>query len=259
MDLDRCCQLPRRQRPTGRYGRPRRSGAATCRLRLLRRLASRLLSVAAAGDVAGVAPTSDDATWAGAALSGAIPVKPEVDAVSNGAYPSATPRRLATPKATSAAAATPSAAHTCRRRRHARIGSGLRARAALLANATIGDTVLISNPAATAAAAPSGATHCRRCASCRQRGRVVRHCCGHKATVARHAPCGTRGTGEPRPRSRAQRRRGAATGGVVPAKPAVKITTQRRRFRAEGRRLLRRACGLRKCRPTTGSWICLRC
>jgi diaminohydroxyphosphoribosylaminopyrimidine deaminase/5-amino-6-(5-phosphoribosylamino)uracil reductase len=35
--------------------------------------------------------------------------------------------------------------------------AALRARAALLANATIGDTVLISNPAATATATPSGA------------------------------------------------------------------------------------------------------
>jgi diaminohydroxyphosphoribosylaminopyrimidine deaminase / 5-amino-6-(5-phosphoribosylamino)uracil reductase len=32
--------------------------------------------LAAAGSVAGVAPTADDATWAGAALSGAIPVRP---------------------------------------------------------------------------------------------------------------------------------------------------------------------------------------
>lgn len=39
--------------------------------------------LAAAGDSAGVAPTSDDATWAGAALSGAVPVKRHSDTVSN--------------------------------------------------------------------------------------------------------------------------------------------------------------------------------
>ncbi|HEY2403031.1 MAG TPA: bifunctional diaminohydroxyphosphoribosylaminopyrimidine deaminase/5-amino-6-(5-phosphoribosylamino)uracil reductase RibD [Steroidobacteraceae bacterium] len=109
--------------------------------------------VAAAGDVAGVAPTSDDATWAGAALSGAIPVKPELDAVSDGATPSSAPTAAASandaspppPGTPVAVSATPGSE------------AALRARAALLANATIGDTVLISNPAATAAATSSGA------------------------------------------------------------------------------------------------------
>ena len=47
--------------------------------------------LAAAGDAAGVAPTSDDATWAGAALSGAVPVKRETETPSNGATPPANP------------------------------------------------------------------------------------------------------------------------------------------------------------------------
>ena len=108
--------------------------------------------VAAAGDVAGVAPTSDDATWAGAALSGAIPVKPEEDAVSNGATPSGAATAAASAKDAGPPSGTPVAGP-------ATPGSeaALRARAALLANATIGDTVLISNPVATPAAAPSGA------------------------------------------------------------------------------------------------------
>lgn len=40
--------------------------------------------LAAAGSVAGVAPTADDATWAGAALSGAIPVNREASAATGG-------------------------------------------------------------------------------------------------------------------------------------------------------------------------------
>ena len=47
--------------------------------------------LAAAGDAAGVAPTSDDATWAGAALSGAVPVKRETATPPNGTTPPANP------------------------------------------------------------------------------------------------------------------------------------------------------------------------
>jgi diaminohydroxyphosphoribosylaminopyrimidine deaminase / 5-amino-6-(5-phosphoribosylamino)uracil reductase len=109
--------------------------------------------VAAAGDVAGVAPTSDDATWAGAALSGAVPVKPEVDAVSDGATPSGAPTAAASANDASPPSGTPVAGPVTPGSEAA-----LRARAALLATATIGDTVLISNPVASVTAAPSGVT-----------------------------------------------------------------------------------------------------
>jgi hypothetical protein len=93
-------------------------------------------------------------------LSGALPVKPEADAVSNGATASGDHTAAVTPKATAAANANdPSPPSDTPVAGTATPGSeaALRARAALLANATIGDTVLISNPAATATATPSGA------------------------------------------------------------------------------------------------------
>jgi len=167
--------------------------------------------VAAAGDVAGVAPTSDDATWAGAALSGAIPVKPEVDAVSDGATPSSAPTASAgandanpppPPSTPVAGSATPGSE------------AALRARAALLANATIGDTVLISNPVAAAAAAPSGAntTPSADAPAAASAGASSGITAATKPTVA---PTST--TGGPAHSVTV----GPATGGV-PAKPAVK-------------------------------------
>jgi len=62
--------------------------------------------LAAAGSVAGVAPSADDATWAGAALSGAIPVNREAAASTGGAAPGAS----ASPPAAAAATAAPSPA-----------------------------------------------------------------------------------------------------------------------------------------------------
>jgi diaminohydroxyphosphoribosylaminopyrimidine deaminase/5-amino-6-(5-phosphoribosylamino)uracil reductase len=117
--------------------------------------------VAAAGDVAGVAPSADDATWSGAALSGAVPVKPAADAVSDSATPSGDPPAASAPNATSAANANDASPPSSTPVAGADMpGSeaALRARAALLANATIGDTVLISNPVAPVPAAPGGVT-----------------------------------------------------------------------------------------------------
>jgi len=104
--------------------------------------------VAAAGDVRGVEPNSDDATWAGAALSGAIPVKPVADPVSNAANPTATPTAASEPKGTSGAGAKEASAPSY---------EAFAARAALLAYANIGDTVLISrSPADVTPGAPIG-------------------------------------------------------------------------------------------------------
>jgi len=102
--------------------------------------------VAAAGDVRGGEPHSDDATWAGAALSGAIPVKPETGPLSKAANPVA----ASGPKATSGAGAKGAGAPTY---------EAFAARAALIAYANIGDTVLISrSPADVTPGTSTGTT-----------------------------------------------------------------------------------------------------
>jgi len=71
--------------------------------------------LAAAGSVAGVAPTADDATWAGAALSGAVPVNREAaaptDSTASGASASlAVAAKSAVPGAAAAVAPSPAGA-----------------------------------------------------------------------------------------------------------------------------------------------------
>jgi hypothetical protein len=106
--------------------------------------------VAAAGDVRGVEPNSDDATWAGAALSGAIPVKPEADPAANAANPTGTATSASEPKVTSGGGAKGASAPTY---------EAFAARAALIAYANIGDTVLISgSPANVTLGTTTGTT-----------------------------------------------------------------------------------------------------
>jgi RibD C-terminal domain len=113
-------------------------------------------TVAAAGDVRGVEPNSDDATWAGAALSGAIPVSPVADpVVANAPGPTA----ASEPKVTSEAKGSSEAKTTSGGRAKgasAPTYEAFAARAALIAYANIGDTVLI--PRSPANVTPGSST-----------------------------------------------------------------------------------------------------
>lgn len=113
-------------------------------------------TVAAAGDVRGVEPNSDDATWAGAALSGAIPVSPVAKPeVANAAGPTA----ASEPKVTSEAKGISEAKTTSgggAKGASAPTYEAFAARAALIAYANIGDTVLI--PRSPANVTPDSST-----------------------------------------------------------------------------------------------------